>query len=712
MASRPVDGNNSVNLIPAERREEILHELAVLASNTANAQIDAMTTRLSEALLRASTACIDPAQARLHFNAASLLKKNRYPFYYVVSERLAAMLKQEVQSAANPDFQPVDTGDAPPSLAPDVDIDKKLCLVKASRAVENEHTERMIALGMRLGGLLGRNPFITAENPFRPYIFLSVIHDAWCEFQPDISAHHLVFPLLGPELCLDMGPILHALNAALVKLGVMPQLVQVHRAADGTESVQAIEEPDSDPLLPRLRRLFPDAAGKEGDKPLSTGFPALFDDAAVVASAARNALLGHLAGPERNRAGLLDELRRDAARIGLGESDDKVLELVAKIFAVIHRHEQIATELKTVLLQLQVPLLKAALVKPEFFFRRSYPARRAIDMLIDLSAGWEPAKGASDSLYLLLVRSVIRIADEADRRPAVFADVVSDLDAYRRREETAASQALKAWIAQGLQDEKMLEAKRSAERQVALRIGTGEIVAFVEAFLEEKWVPVLTLAYSVSEQKPQAVDHALKTMDDLVWSVKPKITADERKELLAKLPSVVAALNKWLDLIRWDDEGRVRFFNDLAKCHASIVRAPLELSPERQVQIALALAKQAAERRLRRQANARPEPVADAFDAQVSALEQGAWIDFGKGEHTRRLRLGWVSPLRNLYIFGTRERQEALSMSAEEVAAALREGRAHLVPGAGLVGQALAEALGIDHGDSANNDSNTSQSAA
>jgi len=715
MPPAPAD-NKTVTAIPASRRGDILLELAGLASNAANAQIDGLTTRLSEALLRASASCADPAEARLHFNAASLLKKNRYPFYYVVSERLGTMLKQEVQALANPDFQPVDAGDAPPSLEPDVEIDKKLSLVKASRAIENEHTERMVALGMRLGALLGRNPLITAENPFRPHIFLSVIHDAWCEFQPDVSAHHIVYPLLGPELCLDMGPLLQTLNTTLVKLGILPQLTRQTRNDNGIHGVEEIDEAEDDALQARLRRLFSPKTTSL-DKPLSNGFPALFDDEAVVASAARNALLGYLTSFDKSRAGaphagLLDDINRNAPREGLSDADAGVLELVAKMFEVVQREPHIAEALKTALLSLQLPVLKAALHQPEFFFKRSHPARRAIDMLIDLCAGWEPDKGLSDPLYLLLVRSIHRIAQEADWRPAVFLDVVTELDAYRRREESATALALKTTIAQRLQDEKMIEARRAARQQVALRIGTGEVVAFVEAFLEDKWVPVLTLAYSVKDEKPQALDHALQTMDDLVWSVKPKITAEERKELLAKLPSVVAALNKWLDIIRWNDEARVKFFNDLAKCHASIVRAPLELSPERQVQIALALAKQATERRLRRQANSEPERVPDEFDAQVQALEQGAWVDIGREDRTRRLRLGWVSPLRNLYIFGTRERQEALSMTAEEFAQALREGRAHIVPGAGLIGQALAEALNIDRGISANAEPRNDKSAA
>jgi hypothetical protein len=719
MASQLGGGNPVACTIPAERRGEILRELAALASNAANAQIDSLTTRLSEALLRASAACIDPAEARLRFNAAALLKKNRYPFYYVVSERLGAVLAQEIRMAANPELPPEDGSEAPPTLDPDVEIDKRLSLVKASRAIENEHADRLHALGMRLGCLLGRTPLITAENPFRPHLFLAVVHDAWCEFQPDTRSHHAVFPLLGPELCFDMGPVLHAVNSALVKLGVMPQLMQVSRDANGVATAAAVEEPDNDELLPRLRRLFPDREGKPADRPLTGGFPSLFDDDAVVASVARNALLGYLTGFDKHRAGpppagLLDEIRRSAPRDALSETDDHVLRLLARIFEVVQADPRIAPELQKSLLELQLPALKAALSDQAFFFKRNHPPRRAVELLVGLCGGWETQRGLSDPLYLLIERSIARIAQEGDRRPAVFAEVVADLEAYRQREQTAAAQTLAAPIAGALQREKMLEAERAARHEVALRIGTGEVVAFVEAFLQDRWVPVLTLAYSVKDEKPQALDNALKTMDDLVWSVKPKITPEERKKLLSRLPSIVASLNKWLDVIRWNDEARAKFFSDLAKCHASIVRAPVELSPERQVQMALAVAKHAAERRLRKEAGAAPEPAPDEFDTLVAGLEQGNWVDFGREDRTRRLRLGWVSPLRNLYVFATHERREALSLTAQELAKAIREGRAHVAPGAGLIGKALAQALGVDRGgaDAANAGSGPSDKSA
>ncbi len=702
--------------VPAATRAEILQELVEIGSTVANAQIEGFTRRLSDALLRVSQACVDANEARLHLDAANLLRQNRYPFYFVLSSRLSAALEREVRALDKPDAKKADT---PGSLPPDVEIDKKLCLIKASRSIESEHADRLSALNVRLARLLGQEQLTNAHNPFRPQVFLSVIHDAWCEFHPDQGSHHLVFPLLQPKLSFDMAPILHALNAALVKRGIVPMLLEPQQSEAARPSVQAAapEAPaeEDDALRQQLRRLFPAeeavAAPRPASRPLEGAFPTLFQEEAVHAAAARNELLDYLSSLQRAdadaRAPLvgvdspkympLADMQRRMPHGLMSPADEHTFELVGKIFDALFENRNIPDQMKELIGSLQVPAVKAALINKDFFFKESFPARRSIELLARIGVGWDPEKGVNDPIYLLVQRSVQRIHQEADHRISVFADVAASLDAFIKRDEAAVAQTLSASISHALQQEKLSEATRAAKHEVALRIGTGEVVAFVETFLEDRWVPVLTLAYTVKDEKPEAVESAIKTMDDLCWSVKPKITMAERKELLAKLPPMLAMLNKWLDLIKWNDDERTRFFAELARCHASIVRAPLELSPERQMQIALQVAKRAAERRVMRQARQKPEPVPDAFDEQVARLERGAWVEFKRlNGATMKVKLAWISPLRNLYLFATRDRHEALSMPAEELAQNLRLRRAQILSVEGFVNQALATALGVN----------------
>jgi hypothetical protein len=291
----------------------------------------------------------------------------------------------------------------------------------------------------------------------------------------------------------------------------------------------------------------------------------------------------------------------------------------------------------------------------------------------------------------------------------VFAEAVAELETTLAREEEAVSVKMAAPIAAAIKQEKVTAATKSARNAVAMRVVGGEMATVVEAFLQRKWTSVLTIAYSVEVEKPGAVGSATRTMDDLIWSVKPKITAEQRKQLIARLPSLLTTLNKWLDIIKWQDAERLQFFADLAECHASIVRAPIDLSPERQLEVALEAAQQDAMRRVEKeQAHAVAEQVAaaaaelDPVQVGIEGLERGMWLEVADSSGAARtVKLAWISPLRTLFIFSTAARKEAFSMSVDKLAEAWREDRVRVVRQDGVVAQALAEALASNDSEAA-----------
>lgn len=385
--------------------------------------------------------------------------------------------------------------------------------------------------------------------------------------------------------------------------------------------------------------------------------------------------------------------------------DESTVDLLTKIFDVVFRDKNIPQEIKGLIGFLQVPVLKAALADKEFFFKEEHPARRLIELLTKTSVGWDQSKGQDDPLYQTIKRNVNRVHEEFDQQASVFSDVVTDLESFLQQEESKTTEELSEPIAQALKQEKLQQATVAARNDVAMRVGTGEVVAFVETFLENKWVPVLTLAYSIQEEKPKAIESALKTMDELIWSVKPKITMEERKELIAKLPSMLSTLNKWLNLVKLDDAERLQFFAELAECHASIVRAPLEMSAERRLELAMEAAQIAAERRLEKKAQEEAEAAAaaaaeaeagaepDEAEEEVTRIERGMWFEFVRDDVIEKVKLSWVSPLKSLYIFTSQDKKTNFSLSDIELTDALREERARVLLLGGVVDRALSEAL-------------------
>jgi len=385
----------------------------------------------------------------------------------------------------------------------------------------------------------------------------------------------------------------------------------------------------------------------------------------------------------------LPRLKQSLPQGSLPRRDERTLDLLSRVFETVLLDDSIPPRTRELLQLLQVPVLKAALLDKNFFFEQDHPARRLVDLMSRV--GWEQREDADDPLFQTMRRSVARVGEA---QPDAFASAVAELEAGIAADETAQEAALAAPVASALKREQHEVAARQARDAVALRVQAGDVVDVVSGFLEQRWTTVLTFAWTIEDARPGAVENATRAMDDLIWSVKPKATPEQRKALITRLPRLLQTLNKWLDAIKWQDAERLQFFARLAEYHAAIVRAPIEMSPERQLELAAQAAQQDALRKVEMEHAALEQAAARAAEVSaVDGLERGMWLEFRMGEGARKVKLAWVSPLRTLFIFSGAARREAFSLPAEKLATALGDGSARVLTIDGVVGQVLSDAM-------------------
>jgi len=775
------------NKSPALPRE-VLAELVREACGNVNEQLGGMVNRLVAVLGDMTVAGLDAHTAFRRVKAANLLKGNAYAFVHLAGEAVERALREAVDELVPGAKTRSDA--LALSLVPMEVMDNKVAFGALCRPFDIAHAEALASLCVRIGLLLGRDLLRAGQNPFRPEVFLTAIHDAWRAFAPDQDDHALLTPLLRPDLFLDLGPLFEALDASLRarskqarerfhisktvdagrtrKPGMDAALAQQLRSllGDAPGDGAAALVPDL-PNMPQGAGWRPSSAagfavapaGELGAAPAPAGSAAQAPAGAsphpgfvaghgagsapapgfaapagsqgqwpgapqagmaafagahpgAPASAQHASLLELLAGLQLPMAApmagsanaaaavphnvfFLPRFKQSLPQGALSRGEENTLDLLSRIFETVLLDDSIPAETRELIRFLQVPVLKAALLDQDFFFEEAHPARRMIDLLSHM--GWEGRKGANDPVVQAMRRGVDRIGRADDTQPAAFAEAVAELEAQLLVEERAAEEAIAAPIARATKIEQQGVAARSARQAVRVRVADAELVPVVSHFLEQRWVDVLTFAHLIETERPGALHNATRTMDELVWTVKPKATHEQRRDLIAKLPGLLTALNKWLDAIKWQDAERLQFFAELAKCHLSIVRAPLDLSPERQLEIAVEAAQQDALRRIaQEQAAAAQEEAPDKDDVaqRVDSLERGMRIEFSQPDGSvRKVKLAWVSPLRTLFIFSAGLRQEAFSLPCEKLQDALRSGAARVVAPEGVVGRVLTEAM-------------------
>lgn len=638
----------------------------------------------------------------------------------MVAGQINAVLTKEV-STVNAKKKPKKEEDSQDfSLVTFDEMESKVLIRNLSQALEVNNAEQLVALNIRIGNVLRRTPINVSQNPFRPEIFVRAVYQAWMEFDANPESHHLVLRLMQPGLFLQLKPILDGVNEALIARGILPDLSDVYRSKPKrNEATRSDDIAERDPYLHnKLRSIFSgnhlsETTGKPGDSLQWTG--KAYGSAAGNSDNYSGSAAGESITLDRQffdylnsiqravrtieaRGGLdaspLRQLTQQASAESLNQIDQSTIELMARIFDFVFNDTSIPEDLKVLIAQLQIPTLKVALMDKDFFFKESHPARVLIDTLAKASVLFNAQANSEDPLYHMIEGVVERVQEEFDEQIDLFSDVVSDLEAFLKEEEEKAELAISRPVAEALKQEKMRLAKEFAEHDVAIRVETGEVAGFLETFLQEQWIRILTIAHSVKEQKPHALENALKTMDDLIWSLKPKNSAEERKSLISKLPAMLSLLNAWLNAIKWDEPERVLFFSKLAERHAAIARAPLEFSPRRQLEIAVNIAQRASERRLERHVQERIELPEDEWTRQVELLERGVWLEFMQENATAtRFKLAWVSPKRTRYIFTNRLGRDAFSISGEDLISKFREGLATQIVADSIVDRALIEAL-------------------
>jgi hypothetical protein len=431
---------------------------------------------------------------------------------------------------------------------------------------------------------------------------------------------------------------------------------------------------------------------------------------------------------------VLRELKNSAVTAGMGQLDIMTLDIVALIFDYILDDRRIPDAMKALIGRLQIPVPKVAMLDRTFFSQKAHPARRLLDALAEVSMGWDPQEGHDSGLYRKVDELVQRILNEFDDKLDVFIAVLEDLERYLA-EEKRQIDALTSRGAQILYTREQREVASSvAHDTIHTQLFGHTVPALIEDFLYGPWKALLTLIYSQSGEGGEAWKGAVQTIADLIWSVAPKATAEERRLLVQRLPNLLKRLSDGLKAIEHPQPEQDRFFAALVKCHAEAVKngmhgigpeavpavehagappsSPAAERPADFEEIPVQTATMEVDPKLMQEVSALPAmsphvvteeitvtdvswlagsiPAGDQYDAMVRQLKRGSWIEIRQEDGSfTRAKLAWISPMRRLYLFTNRLGQRALSIHANGLAAKLRAGEIQLLDSVPLMDRAV-----------------------
>ena len=406
---------------------------------------------------------------------------------------------------------------------------------------------------------------------------------------------------------------------------------------------------------------------------------------------------GNFSLPTESVSAMRDELISKSTRV----VDKLTIELVGMLFDHVMQDKQVPSEIKARISRLQFPVLKSALMDAAFFASSAHPARKLIDRIAGTSAGWEPY-GDDNQRYMKEVDRVItEILKHFETDLGVFDRLYSEFDKFvsdiAPEENDPVSRAKKALEAaekhEILTINTTIQVRRAFERV--------DLEPYIKEFLLGAWVKVLVAATVRQEKTPGFAKAFRDVIHELVWSVQPKASTEDRSKLVKLIPSMVRVLRDGLGLINAPERDRELFFTQLMESHAMAVK-PVDqatyiksslLASELRAKIdgmqlsgvfpvttvpggikvpTNVIMRAAAEHK----ADifmpdpvtdiGRLDPVEDArVQEEIGRWQRGNWFKLWNGMEFSRAKLRWMSPLRTLFLFASEHDQKAHVMSAD-----------------------------------------------
>ena len=410
---------------------------------------------------------------------------------------------------------------------------------------------------------------------------------------------------------------------------------------------------------------------------------------------------------------------RDLQESPLGRKANQLesmtIEMVAMLFDFIFETRDLPDGIKALLARLQIPVLKAAMLDGAFFAKKTHPSRLLVNALADAGLGWSPDMGTDDPLYRKIESIVRRILDEFADNLALFDELREDLEKFVADEEKAAEENIASNADEINQRDRQQIASVIGRAEIERRVESYPVPHFLASFLREHWQATLEHVYLKEGDDSEAWTAAVTTLEDLVWSVQPKRTPEDRKHLVALLPSLLKRLGTGVHNQHWTQEQRDRFMQNLVEAHAAAVKPSYAATASPTAAVAEAAKAQAevakasgdiaaaakAEALAAAMAPAEPAPpeaaqqiIEDEYLEIARNLERGAWVEFeSESGQLAFAKLAWVSPLRGTYLFTNRQGQKAMSMTAEDLADRFRADRARLVEAEPLLDRALVSVI-------------------
>src|SRR3954470_5784697 len=502
------------------------------------------------------------------------------------------------------------------------DLDETLKFNAMAARLRQYCDEELAALDQRVGVLLGDASLQTEDNPFTPQAICDAYKYTCRQLDSEVDVRLVLLRLFDDHVADEIRAIYKAVNALLVQNSILPKTRLSAKKEAGKPlpaSQSAVETPKD--IAPAVMAPKPTAPAQpnapDGEQDLFSILKSLRAGSANATpqpggggftghaggggAAAQQTLLqgaelmglltriqlgdasatpgnvlpiAHASSGGMGMENVLRELKNTSVGTGMNQLDMMTLDIMSLVFDQLFDDPKIPVGVKGLIGRLQIPMLKVAIADKTFFSRKTHPARQLLDTLGDISLRLPIDFNTSSPLFANMEIILQELIDRFESNMDVFDVARKRVETLIAEEDQRVQKETQSAANRIEQNEKLGLAKTVAQAEIRARARIADVPVRVLEFLIEQWVQVLLVIHVVDGEDSENWKAALETMDLLIWSVEPKQTVDERRELAVIVPEVLQRTSAGLRKVEIEDKVRTAFFADLMAMHTGIIGKP------------------------------------------------------------------------------------------------------------------------------------------
>ncbi|MEE9412787.1 MAG: DUF1631 family protein [Methylococcales bacterium] len=266
------------------------------------------------------------------------------------------------------------------------------------------------------------------------------------------------------------------------------------------------------------------------------------------------------------------QISKDVAEIQPDTADADLIDMVGMLFEYILNDDDLPDKIKALLCHLHTPYLKVALLDRQIFMEVGHPARRLLDALSE--AGILCVDDNKNTLNILAIirETVKRVLDEFDKEAEIFEELLENFNVSMENINRRQSVVQKRSVDSAKGQQKIKNAREVVSRTVIEKlVKHPQIPKVMESLLMGSWSNYLMITLLRNDQSSEEWQRAIKLTNDLIWSVEPKHTFDERKQLKKRLPKIVSDTRHAIKNSGNTEEENDVLITKLQKCHELVL---------------------------------------------------------------------------------------------------------------------------------------------